>query len=138
MWLTNRLLAVLAVWSTLTRAAPYDAEYADYNINMNQNAKSPLEYTTTRPNGKWTPSPENWREIAFYTILPDKFADGNPENNDYFGTMYEADWRETQLRFGGDVKGMQAKLDYLQGMGMRGIFMSGTMFLNMLWQADSE
>ncbi|KAI0748206.1 glycoside hydrolase family 13 and glycosyltransferase family 5 domain-containing protein [Daedaleopsis nitida] len=67
----------------------------------------------------------------------DKFADGDPSNNDYFGTMYEWDWRETQLRYGGDLKGLVSKLDYIQGMGVKGIFISGTPFLNMPWQADS-
>jgi hypothetical protein len=68
----------------------------------------------------------------------DKFADGNPANNDFFGTMFESDWRETQLRYGGDLKGLVSKLDYLHGMGIRVIFISGTPFLNMLWQADSK
>lgn len=68
----------------------------------------------------------------------DKFADGDPSNDDYFGTMFESDWRETQLRSGGDLKGLVSKLDYIQGMGVQGIFISGTPFLNMLWQADSE
>jgi alpha-1,3-glucan synthase len=68
----------------------------------------------------------------------DKFADGDPSNNDFFGTPFENDWRETQLRFGGDLKGLVAKLDYLAGMGIKVIFISGTPFLNMLWQADSQ
>lgn len=68
----------------------------------------------------------------------DKFADGDPSNNDYFGTMFEYDWRETQLRAGGDLKGLVSKLDYLLGMGVKGIFISGTPFINMLWEADSK
>ncbi|KAJ7172450.1 modular protein with glycoside hydrolase family 13 and glycosyltransferase family 5 domains [Mycena filopes] len=51
--------------------------------------------------------------------------------------MYETDYRETQLRYGGDLKGLVSKLDYIYGMGVRVIFISGTPFLNMLWQADS-
>ena len=70
-------------------------------------------------------------------MLLDKFADGDLSNNDYFQTMFENDWRETQLRFGGDVRGLESKLDYLQGMGIRGIFIAGTPFVNMPWQADS-
>jgi hypothetical protein len=112
-------------------------DLVEYNINMNQNAQSPLEYTTSRSNTTYTPSPTNWRAIPFYTVLMDKFADGDPSNNDYFGTTFEYDWRETQLRAGGDLKGLVSKLDYLQGMGIQGIFVSGTPFINMLWQADS-
>jgi alpha-1,3-glucan synthase len=128
---------VVAALAGVAYAAPYADEYADFNLNTNKAATNPLEYSTDRPSGKWTASPDNWRDIPFYTILPDKWADGDPTNNDYFRTMYEVDWRETQLRFGGDVKGMASRLDYLHGMGIRGIFMSGTLFLNMLWQADS-
>jgi alpha-1,3-glucan synthase len=130
-------LLVAAAWVGLAGAAPYDEKYADWNINQNVGETNPLKYTTTRPGNKWHASPDNWREIPFYTILPDKWADGDPRNNDFFGTMFETDWRETQMRVGGDVKGMMSRLDYLQGMGIRGIFMSGTPFLNMLWQADS-
>jgi alpha-1,3-glucan synthase len=122
----------------LTLASPYNSDLVEYNLNVNQNAQSPLDYQTTRSNTTYTPSPNNWRAIPFYTVLMDKFADGDPSNNDYFGTMFEYDWRETQLRAGGDLKGLISKLDYLYGMGIRGIFISGTPFINMLWQADSK
>ncbi|EIW51684.1 glycoside hydrolase family 13 and glycosyltransferase family 5 domain-containing protein [Trametes versicolor FP-101664 SS1] len=135
MWVRTALLSLLACvqWGN---ASPYRADLVDYNINTNQNAQSPLEYSTPQ-RANYTGSPENWRSVPFYTILLDKFADGDPSNNDYFETMYEWDWRETQLRFGGDLKGLVSKLDYIQGMGMKGIFISGTPFINMLWQADS-
>ncbi|KAH7926306.1 glycoside hydrolase family 13/glycosyltransferase family 5 protein [Leucogyrophana mollusca] len=135
-----RFYTALASWlylASLAGASPYRADLTDYNLNVNQNAQSPLEYSTTRANTTYTPSPENWRAIPFYTILMDKFADGDPTNNQYFGSEYEWDWRETQLRFGGDLKGLASKLDYIQGMGVKGIYLSGTIFLNMIWQADS-
>jgi len=133
-----RLLLLVSLWLLpLIFAAPYDEKLVDYNLNINKNAQSVLEYDSSRPNQTYTPSPQNWRALPTYTILPDKWADGDPSNNDYFKTVYEYDWRETQLRFGGDIRGMRAKLDYLYGMGVRVIFMSGTPFLNMIWQADS-
>lgn len=118
-------------------ASPYRSDLTDYNLNTNQDATSVTDYSTSRSNTTYTPSPDNWRSIPFYTVLPDKFADGDPSNNDWFGTPWEYDWRETQLRAGGDLAGLVSKLDYLYGMGVRGIFISGTPFLNMLWQADS-
>jgi hypothetical protein len=74
------------------------------------------------------------------TLLLDKWIDGAPELNDFFGLKYEHDYRETQLRAGGDVKGLMQdrSLDYLQGMGYDAIYIAGTFFLNMPWQADSE
>jgi len=133
-WATWSLLSI----ASLTLASPYRDDLVQYNLNVNQNAQSPLEYQASRQNTTYTPSPPNWRAIPFYTILLDKFADGDPSNNDYFGTMFEYDWRETQLRAGGDLKGLVSKLDYLYGMGVRGIFISGTPFINMIWQADSK
>ena len=132
-WTAWSLLTV-ASW---TLASPYRDDLVQYNLNKNQNAQSPLDYQTSRSNTTYNPSPTNWRSIPFYTILMDKFADGDPSNNDYFGTTFEYDWRETQLRAGGDLKGLVSKLDYLLGMGVKGIFVSGTPFINMLWQADS-
>lgn len=136
-----RLLAALHAIScllSLVSAAPYNDLFVDYNLNSNKNAQSVLEYDSTRPNQTYTPSPQNWRALPVYTILLDKWADGDPSNNDYFKSVYEYDHRETQLRFGGDLRGLRGKLDYLYGMGVRVIFMSGTPFLNMLWQADSK
>ena len=134
-WCTA-LLSLLAL-APAAYASPYRADLVDYNLNTNQNAQDPTQYSTTKLS-KYTQSPPNWRALPFYTILLDKFADGDPSNNDFFGTMYEWDWRETQLRYGGDLKGLVSKLDYLAGMGIKGIFISGTPFLNMLWQADGE
>lgn len=121
----------------LVAAAPYNETYDAWNLNKNQDTTDPTQYSTTRSNTTYTPSPSNWRSLPFYTLLLDKFADGDPSNNNFFGYMYEHDWRETQMRFGGDVKGLRNKLDYLQGMGVRGIYIAGTAFLNMPWQADS-
>ncbi|EIM79632.1 glycoside hydrolase [Stereum hirsutum FP-91666 SS1] len=62
----------------------------------------------------------------------------NPGSRNFITKMtMNRDWRETQLRAGGDLAGLVPKLDYLYRMGVRGIFISGTPFLNMLWQADS-
>ncbi|KAF7778692.1 CAZyme family GH13 [Agaricus bisporus var. burnettii] len=135
-----RLLSALSALSFLAQlvaASPWREDLVDYNLNVNKNANSPLEYDAERPNSTYTPSPQNWRALPTYTILLDKFADGDPTNNDYFGTPYESDYRETQLRYGGDLRGLELRLDYLQGMGIKIVFLSGTPFVNMLWQADS-
>lgn len=136
-----RLLTTLHIFLCLlplALAAPYNDTLVDYNLNVVKDASDPTQYDSTRPNTTYTPSPPNWRALPAYTILLDKWADGDPSNNDFFGTPYEYDHRETQLRFGGDLKGLVGRLDYLYSMGIRVIFMSGTPFLNMLWQADSS
>ncbi|KAF8522241.1 glycoside hydrolase family 13 and glycosyltransferase family 5 protein [Hysterangium stoloniferum] len=140
-WHNNYLSAHVAIILSLllsqVSAIAFRADLVPYNLNTNQQAQSVLEYDTSRPNQTYTPSPANWRALPFYTVLLDKFADGDPSNNDFFRTPYENDWRETGLRYGGDLKGLQSRLDYLQGMGIKSIFIAGTGFLNMPWQADS-
>jgi alpha-1,3-glucan synthase len=135
-WSTS-LWLLFSLWATRVIAIAYRADLVSYNLNTNQNAQSVLEYEASRPNTTYTPSPTNWRALPFYTVLLDKFADGDPTNNDFFNTSFENDWRETGLRYGGDLKGLQSRLDYLYGMGVRAIFIAGTGFLNMPWQADS-
>ncbi|KZT42041.1 glycoside hydrolase family 13/glycosyltransferase family 5 protein [Sistotremastrum suecicum HHB10207 ss-3] len=131
------LFSVLIPWLLLAHALPYNDTLTNWNLNTNQGATDPLQYTTSRKNTTYTPSPENWRELPIYSLLLDKFADGDPANNDFFSIIFENDWRETGLRYGGDVKGLQNKLDYIQGMGTKTIFIAGTVFVNMPWQADS-
>lgn len=130
-------LWALPLFATFASSSPYRDDLTDYNLNVNKNAQAVTDYDSTRPNTTYTPSPKNWRALPTYTILLDKFADGDPTNNDFFGTQFEYDYRETQLRYGGDLQGLVSRLDYLQGMGIKLIFMSGTPFLNMIWQADS-
>ena len=138
MWMFAALAVAYPLIAHFALASPYRDDLVDYNLNINKDAKSPLEYDTFPNSTAYTPSPDNWRSLPTYTLLLDKFADGDPSNNDFFGTMFENDWRETQLRNGGDLKGLVSRLDYLKGMGIKVVFISGTPFLNMIWQADSE
>jgi alpha-1,3-glucan synthase len=133
---------VVAVWllrPAAIQAHEYREDLAPWNLNENQNAgTNVLEYSTSRPSGRYTPSPANWRQLPFYSLLLDKFADGDPSNNDFFNSTWESDANELNLRYGGDIRGLERHLDYIQGMGMRGVYIAGTPFLNMPWQADSE
>ena len=42
----------------------------------------------------------------------------------------------TQLRYGGDLQGLQDTLDYLQGMGIRTLYLAGSPMFNMPWGSD--
>ncbi|WVQ83663.1 hypothetical protein IAT38_005806 [Cryptococcus sp. DSM 104549] len=116
----------------------YNETLDPWNINKNQDATDVLDYTTTRSNTTYTASPDNWRALPCYTLLLDKWIDGKPDNNDFFGLKYEYDMKETQLRAGGDAAGLMddRSLDYLLAMGYRSIYIAGTNFLNMPWQSD--
>jgi alpha-1,3-glucan synthase len=96
----------------------YDPAYVNWNLNTAQNATNPLDYSGEWENHTFNPSPDNWR-FPFYTIMLDRFVNGDPTNDNANGTIFEHDLDETQLRHGGDIRGLRDSLDYLQGMGIK-------------------
>lgn len=111
-------LYLLLVMAGLSQALRYDPAYEEWNLNTNQEAINPLDYTGTRAGHKYTPSPSNWR-FPFYTVMLDRWVNGDPSNDNANGTLFEQDAWSTQLRHGGDVQGLVDSLDYLQGMGIK-------------------
>lgn len=87
-----RALVALSLVGAPSLAAPYSAEWVDYNLNTNTDANA----SVTDYSGSWTghtyePSPTNWRSLPVYTLILDRWLDGAPERNDVMGTMYEWD-----------------------------------------------
>ena len=104
--------------STQVHSLQYDFSQAAYNINTNQTASDATHYWGKWQNHTFRSSPVNWR-LPCYTVLLDRFANGNPSNDNANETQFEHDVTQTQLRHGGDIKGLQDSLDYLQGMGIK-------------------
>ncbi len=108
---------LLALSVTSVTALRYDPEQVAWNLNLQKDAAHPLDYWGEWENHTYHKSPGNWR-FPFYTLFLDKFANGDPTNDDANGTYFEHDIMSNQLRHGGDVKGFVDSLDYLQGMGI--------------------
>ncbi|KAF2804995.1 alpha-1,3-glucan synthase Ags2 [Mytilinidion resinicola] len=130
------ILALFAFLVVKAASLRYDPAFADYNLNQNQDAISPLDYWGQWENHTFTPSPDNWR-FPFYAFFLDRLTDGDPRNNNLNGTLFEQDVMSTQLRHGGDILGVLDSLDYIQGMGIKGLYIAGSPFINLPWQADS-
>jgi alpha-1,3-glucan synthase len=109
---------LLLLLNPLINGLPHLDDYVDWNLNQNQNTINPLEYWGEWANHEFHPSPENWR-MPFYTITLDRFINGDPTNDDANGTAWEHDPKSNQFRFGGDIKGLQDSLDYIEGMGVK-------------------
>lgn len=109
------LLTVLPIAITAFR---YDPEQVKYNLNENKTATHPADYWGEWDNHTYHPSPDNWR-FPFYIITLDRYVDGDPTNNEANETVFEHNWMSNQFRFGGDVKGLQNDLDYIQGIGIK-------------------
>ena len=145
-------ILLFAICLATTAALPYDPEQTLWNLNQNKTATSVLDYwgqwdNHSRPitRSSWakanvitayTPSPDNWR-FPVYTLMLDRFVNGDPTNDNANGTAWEQDMHGTQLRHGGDVKGLQDTLDYIQGMGIKCVYLAGSPMINFAWGADA-
>ncbi|MDY7024660.1 MAG: alpha-amylase family glycosyl hydrolase, partial [Cyanobacteriota bacterium] len=96
-----------------------------------------LSDASFKPRGRVHPSPSNWRDQFLYQLLPDRFSDGreaerplfDPKNPQQFQAQNKADWMRAGNEFvGGTLKGIESKLDYLQGLGIT------TLWLNPPWR----
>ena len=59
---------------------------------------------------------------VLYLIMPDRFANGNPENDDL--GEWKANRRNGGGRHGGDIKGIKDKLDYLDELGVTALWLN--------------
>ncbi|KAE8394957.1 hypothetical protein BDV23DRAFT_178946 [Aspergillus alliaceus] len=127
----------VALFARSATSWPYDESLLEYNVNYNKSATNPADYWGEWPNhqGDYFPSPDNWR-FPFYTLFMDRFVNGDPTNDNINGTQFEHDLSSNQMRHGGDVAGLLDTLDYIQGMGIKGIYLAGTILMNQPWAAD--
>ncbi|MES2387045.1 MAG: glycoside hydrolase family 13 protein [Bacteroidota bacterium] len=67
---------------------------------------------------------------VMYMIFPDRFANGNPANDDVAGMREKANRKNEWGRHGGDLAGIVNNLDYLQNLGVN------TLWLNPVLEND--
>ncbi|KIV87923.1 hypothetical protein, variant [Exophiala sideris] len=127
--------AVLLCTIGVVWALRYEQDQAQWNLNQQVNATRPVEYWGEWANHTFHPSPDNWR-MPFYSVNLDRFVDGDPTNDDANGTQFEHNWMSNQFRFGGDARGLMQNLDYLHGMGIKGLYLTGSPFINLPWGGD--
>ena len=74
------------------------------------------------------PNPDHTRGFssadAIYLITPDRFANGDPGNDEIEGLGDILDRSVPRARHGGDVKGMLDRLDYIAGLGFTAIWLN--------------
>ncbi len=59
---------------------------------------------------------------AVYLLMPDRFANGNPENDKVKGYLQAADRTSLHQRQGGDIEGIIQHLDYIADLGMTALW----------------
>ncbi len=59
---------------------------------------------------------------AVYLLMPDRFANGNPNNDTVEGMLEPANKEIVYGRYGGDIEGIIQHLDYIEELGMTAIW----------------
>ncbi|MEE2838403.1 MAG: alpha-amylase family glycosyl hydrolase [Bacteroidota bacterium] len=82
----------------------------------------PFQVVPARPSNRL----DRWEEApAMYLIMPDRFANGDPSNDDVKGQLERGiDRTEMYARHGGDLAGVESKLDYLEELGVGAVWMT--------------
>lgn len=62
---------------------------------------------------------------VLYLIMPDRFANGHPENDNIpMRTKYKVDRNDPGARHGGDLAGIEQHLDYIEDLGVTAIWLN--------------
>jgi glycosidase len=68
---------------------------------------------------------------VIYLITPDRFANGNPDNDAVTGMKELPNRTDKNGRHGGDIQGIKNSLDYLSGMGFTAVWLNPVLENNM-------
>jgi glycosidase len=61
---------------------------------------------------------------VIYLLMPDRFANGDPSNDNVDGMLEKAGRGNPNGRHGGDLKGISDHLDYIKDLGVTGIWLN--------------
>jgi glycosidase len=80
-------------------------------------------------------SSPDWREQIIYFVMIDRFADGNPDNNDQNVNLY----RPTTLDYynGGDIEGITEQLQYIKQLGATAVWLTPPN-ANLWWSESAQ
>ncbi len=68
---------------------------------------------------------DSWKKDVIYFMFVDRFYDGNPTNNNGNNpNQYDASKQNWKKYWGGDLEGVNQKLDYLKEMGITSIWVT--------------
>ena len=69
---------------------------------------------------------------ALYLLMPDRFANGNPDNDQIAGLApYKVDRNDPNARHGGDLAGIEKHLDYFTDLGVTALWFTPVLENNM-------
>ncbi len=84
---------------------------------------NPYAYRVLNTPPQGLSSPTDWRDLNIYQIFTDRFYDGDPSNNNADPEDKFSPSSALGIH-GGDLKGIEKKLDYIKALGANAIWMS--------------
>lgn len=102
-------------------------------INFQIGKKKPLEYRYElweRAKGSAERQGFNNSDVI-YLLMPDRFANGNPANDNMPGMLEKADRTNPDGRHGGDLEGIRKNLDYFNQLGVTALWLNPVLENNM-------
>jgi glycosidase len=64
------------------------------------------------------------KEDVIYLLMPDRFSNGNPDNDSVPGMLEKADRSNLNGRHGGDIEGIRQQVDYLEDLGVTAVWIN--------------
>ena len=110
-----------------------NAQPGSFNIEFKQGRKVKAEYTyelKSRVNGSSERKGFDQSD-AIYLLFPDRFANGDPNNDSAEGMLEKADRTNPNGRHGGDIQGIRDNLDYIGNLGFTAIWLNPLLENNM-------
>lgn len=105
----------------------------EFDINFTRKGKTVLSYKyelKKREEGSSERQGYNTSDVM-YLITPDRFANGNPDNDNMPGMKEQANRNDKDGRHGGDLEGIINHLDYIEDMGFTALWLNPVMENNM-------
>jgi glycosidase len=104
-----QITSFLTVFTTLIGCQP-----SSHSVPQTEECNEQAKASCQSPLLLHVPSPE-WQDQIIYFLMIDRFADGEPNNNEQGAGVYDPS-RESHYS-GGDLKGVVNNLDYIRNLG---------------------
>lgn len=103
-----------------------EAKPGAFNLTFKEGKKTIFEYSYVLNERKaGSASREGFgAEDVIYLLMPDRFANGNPSNDNMPGMLELADRANPSGRHGGDIEGIRQHLDYIKDLGMTAVWLN--------------
>ncbi len=97
------------------------AEPGVFDIRFTQNGKEKANYSYRIDKREVRTRGFSPADLV-YLLMPDRFVNGDPANDNYPGVLEQANRTNSDGRHGGDIKGIVENLDYIKNLGMTAVW----------------